>query len=253
MLHNSTKAKLAAGETVHGCFIKYPEPTLAEMLAVAGFDFVLMDGEHGTLDPRDLADMVRATELRGATPLARVTTNRPEIILRYLDTGLHGVQVPWVNSVSEVEAAVAAAKYGPRGIRGLAGGRATDWGVGTSIGDYTAIANDQTMVIVHIETATAVSQVEAFVEVDGVDVVFLGPTDLSHSLGLPGQTAHPDVVEAMDHVAAVVTASDKALGIYAGSAAFAREWEGKGARYIATGLDGFVMRGASDYLTGVGR
>ena len=253
MLHNTTKAQLLAGETVHGCFLKYPEPALAEIIAMAGFDFVLFDGEHGTLQPSDIENLVRAVELRGATPLARVTTNQSQIILRYLDTGLHGVQVPWVNTVRDVELAVQFTKYGPRGIRGLAGGRASDWGLSESIGEYTARANRETMLIVHIETADAVELVDEYVGVDGVDVIFLGPTDLSHSLGHPGQVDHRDVQAAMQHVADVVVASDKALGIYAGDAEFAQEWQSRGARYIATGMDGFLLRGIKTYLKEVGQ
>jgi 4-hydroxy-2-oxoheptanedioate aldolase len=252
MLNNTTKAKLLAGETVHGCFLKYPQPSLAEIIAMAGFDFVLFDGEHGTLQPSDVANLVRAVELRGATPLARVTTNQPHIILRYLDTGLHGVQVPWVNTTQDVERAVQSSKYGPRGVRGLAGGRASDWGLSEPIADYTARANRETMLIVHIETADAAELVEEYVEVDGVDVLFLGPTDLSHSLGHPGNLDHPDVQAAMRHVAEVVVSSDKALGIYAGTAEFARDWQARGARYITTGAEGFLLRGLQTYLEDVG-
>lgn len=251
MLKNTTKAKLLAGETVHGCFLKYPQPALAEILALAGFDFVLFDGEHGTLEPAEIENLVRAVELRGATPLARVTTNQPQIILRYLDTGLHGVQVPWVNTTGDVERAVQSSKYGPRGVRGLAGGRASDWGLSEPIGEYTARANRETMLIVHIETADAVDLVEEYVEVDGVDVLFLGPTDLSHSLGHPGQVDHPDVQAAMQHVADVVVSSDKALGIYAGTAEFAKKWQTNGARYIATGVEEFLLRGLRTYLEDV--
>ncbi|MFV1971123.1 MAG: HpcH/HpaI aldolase/citrate lyase family protein [Acidimicrobiia bacterium] len=248
MLTNTTKAKLLAGKTVHGCFLKYSEPALAEIIAMVGFDFILFDGEHGTLEPSEIENLVRAVELRGATPLARVTTNQPQIILRYLDTGLHGVQVPWVNTTEDVELAVQYTKYGPRGIRGLAGGRASDWGLSESIGDYTARANRETMLIVHIETADAVELVEEYVEVDGVDVLFLGPTDLSHSLGHPGQVDHPDVQAAMRHTADVVTSSDKALGIYAPTAEFAIEWQTRGARYVATGVEEFLLRGIRTYL-----
>lgn len=251
MLKNTTKAKLLAGETVHGCFLKYPQPALAEILALAGFDFVLFDGEHGTLEPAEIENLVRAVELRGATPLARVTTNQPQIILRYLDTGLHGVQVPWVNTTGDVERAVQSSKYGPRGVRGLAGGRASDWGLSEPIGEYTARANRETMLIVHIETTDAVDLVEEYVEVDGVDVLFLGPTDLSHSLGHPGQVDHPDVQAAMQHVADVVVSSDKALGIYAGTAEFAKKWQAHGARYIATGVEEFLLRGLRTYLEDV--
>lgn len=248
MLQNTTKAKLQAGDTVLGCFINFFEPTLTEFVAMQGWDFLIFDGEHGTLEARDIADLTRAAELRRVTPIARVTTNQPHLILRYLDTGVHGVHVPWVNTPEGVEQAVRSVKYGPRGIRGLAGSRASEWGMGESIGTYTERANRETLVVIHIETIEAVDAVDEYLSIDGVDVLFLGPTDLSHSLGHPGELDHPEVVAAMDRVAAAVVPSDTALGIYAGSTEFAKTWMDKGARYLATGVQGFMAAGMQDYL-----
>lgn len=248
MLENRTRAKLAAGETVYGCFTRYVEGAITELIALAGFDFVIFDGEHGTLQPRDIEDLTRAAEVRGVTPIARVTTNQPQIILRYLDTGVHGVHVPWVNTVEDVEAAVQYAKYGPRGIRGLAGSRASDWGFGESVAEYTARANKETMVIIHIETAAAVEAAADYTAVDDVDVLFIGPTDLSHSLGHPGELSHPEVVAAMERVAEAVVPTDKVLGIYAGDAEIANGWRERGARYLVTGIDGIMTRGMQDFI-----
>jgi len=129
----------------------------------------------------------------------------------------------------------------------------SDFGVTVPIGEYTAIANDQTMVIGHVETSDAVDNVEQFIEVDGLDVVFLGPVDLSHSLGHPGDLTHPTVVDAMERVASVVVPSDKALGVYAPTAESARTWIDRGARYILSGIDTFILGGATGYLDSVGR
>ncbi len=129
MLENATKAKLAAGEVVFGCFIRYAEPAFTEFAAMQGWDFLIFDSEHGTLQPRDVEELSRAAELRGVTPIARVTTNQAHTILRFLDTGIHGVHVPWVNTVVGVEAAVQSVKYHPLGRRGLAGSRASEWGM----------------------------------------------------------------------------------------------------------------------------
>ncbi len=248
MLANATKAKLRAGDTVFGCFVRYAEPSLAEYVAMLGWDFLVFDGEHGTLQPADVEGLCRAAELRGVTPIARATTNQAHVILRYLDAGAHGVHVPWVNTAAGVEQAVQAVKYGPRGQRGLAGSRAADWGLGESLAEYTVRANRETLVVVHIETSQAVDAVEEYLAVEGVDVLFLGPTDLSHSLGHPGDPAHPDVVAAMDLVAEAVAGSDVALGIYAATPDFARQWIGKGARYVTTGLEGFLQAGMRAYL-----
>lgn len=248
MIENTTRAKLQAGETVLGTFFKYAEPALAEYVAMQGWDFMIFDGEHGTLQPRDIEDLCRAAELRNVTPISRATTNDTSIILRFMDAGSHGIHVPWVNTPEGVEAAVQAVKYWPRGQRGLAGTRAAEWGLSESLGDYTERANRETMVIIHIETIEAVDAVDAYLEIDGVDVCFLGPTDLSHSLGHPGNAAHPEVIEAMERVAAAVVPSDKTLGIFAANADFAATWIERGARYIATGTDGFLKNGMQEYL-----
>lgn len=248
MLSNATKAKLASGQPVFGCFLRYAEPSLAEYVALLGWDFLVFDGEHGTLQPRDLEDLCRALELRGVTPLARVTTNQPHIILRFLDSGIHGVHVPWVNTPQGVEQAVRSVKYAPRGQRGLAGTRASEWGLSEPLGAYVERANRETMVVVHIETQDAVDAIEEYVTIDGVDVLFLGPTDLSQSLGHPGNPGHPDVIAAMERVARVVVPSDKVLGIYAGTAAMTREWLERGARYFTTGLEVFLREGMTAHL-----
>ncbi len=248
MLTNTTKAKLATGEPVFGCFVRYAEPSLAEYVAMLGWDFLVFDGEHGMLQPGDLEDLCRALELRGVTPIARVTTNQPHIILRFLDSGAHGVHVPWVNTPQAVEQAVRSVKYAPRGERGLAGTRASEWGLREPLHAYVERANRETMVIVHIETREAVDAIEDYVAIDGVDVLFLGPTDLSQSMGHPGRTDHPDVVAAMERVAEVVVPSDKVLGIYAGTAAMTEAWLERGARYFTTGLEIFLKDGMTAHL-----
>ena len=170
MLKNTTKAKLAEGQAVFGCFVRYAEPSLAEYVAMLGWDFLVFDGEHGALQPADMGDLCRAAELRGVTPLARVTTNQPDTILRFLDPGTHGVHVPWVNSPQAAEQAVQSVKYVPRGIRGLAGTRASDWGLAEPLGAYIERANRETMVVIQIETREAVDAIEEYVDIDGIDV-----------------------------------------------------------------------------------
>jgi 4-hydroxy-2-oxoheptanedioate aldolase len=251
MLENATKAKLAEGKPVFGCFIRYAEPSLAEYVAMLGWDFLVFDGEHGTLGPGDMEDLARAAELRGVTPLVRVTTNQPHTILRFLDPGMHGLHVPYVNSPSAAEAAVQSVKYTPRGVRGLAGTRASDWGLRESLGSYVERANRETLVVIHIETGEAVKAIEDYVAIDGIDVLFLGPTDLSQSLGHPGELNHPDVVAAMERVAEVVVGSGKVLGIYAGTASMTHEWLDRGARYFTTGLESFLKAGMAAHLQDV--
>jgi 4-hydroxy-2-oxoheptanedioate aldolase len=245
---NNAKAKLKAGGTIYGVFVRYPEASLVEVLGYQPWDFIVFDGEHGVIEPAACENMVRAAELRGVTPIVRVPTNLPPQILRLMDTGPLGLHVPWVNSAEEAEAAVRSVKYHPRGIRGLAGVRAADYGQAGPLGDYTQQANAETMIIVHIETAQAVERTAEIAAVDGIDVVFIGPTDLSQSLGVPGQTQHPTLQAAMDKIIAAVSKSPAALGIMVPNVAAARQWAARGARYIAIGMENLLVPAARDYL-----
>lgn len=248
---NKTKARLKAGETVFGCFVRYPEATLIEVLGYQPWDFLVFDGEHGVVEPRDVENLVRSAELRDVTPIVRVPTNQPWVILRMLDTGAQGLHVPWVNTAAEAEAAVRAVKYGPRGIRGLAGVRAADFGQAGPLGDYVKQANEQTLVILHVETADAVRQLPEMIKVPDIDVIFIGPTDLSHSYGAPGQPQHPDVQAAMKQIADVVLPSDKALGIMVPNLEGALAWRDKGARYITITLENLMTPAIKTFLNAV--
>ena len=251
MINNHTNHRLAAGETVVGCFLRYPIGTLAEFMALGGWDFLVFDAEHGALQPRDLEDLSRACELHGVTPMVRVTANEPPTILRFLDAGAHGMHVPWVDSAAAAEAAVQAAKYEPRGSRGLAATRSAGFGIQAPIGDYVRQSNLETLVVVQVESAEGVANVEELAAVDGVDVIFIGPTDLSHSLGHVGNPSHPEVQTAMQRIAEVVTASDKALGIFVGNPADAVAWRDRGASYLVTGLEPLLSASTKNYLESV--
>jgi 4-hydroxy-2-oxoheptanedioate aldolase len=248
MLENRTKAKLAAGEAAFGCFVRTPESQLVEYVGMLGWDFLVFDAEHGPLQPREVEDLCRAIEPRGTTPIVRVTTNDAPTILRFLDTGVHGVHVPWVNSAADAERAVRSVKYSPRGIRGLAGSRASEWGLREPIGAYVQRANRETLVVIQVETQDAVDAIDDYLKIDGVDVLFLGPTDLSQSLGHPGDLDHPDVLAALDRVADAVIGSGVTLGIYAGSVDMTKAWLDRGARYFTTSLEPFLRDGMRAHL-----
>ena len=248
MLENKTKAKLAAGEAAFGCFVRTAEPQLSEYVGMLGWDFLVFDAEHGSLQPSEVEDLCRAIEPRGTTPIVRVTTNDAPTILRFLDAGVHGLHVPWVNSAAEAERAVRSVKYSPRGIRGLAGSRASEWGLREKVGEYVQRANRETLVVIQVETQDAVDAIDDYLAIDGIDVLFLGPTDLSQSLGHPGELDHPDVVAAMDRVADAVVGSGITLGIYAGSVDMTKHWLDRGARYFTTSLEPFLRDGMRAHL-----
>lgn len=251
MRTNATKKRLLAGETVFGCWLRYPDPALVEFVGYQGWDFVVFDAEHGTAEPRDCENMVRAAELRDVTPIVRVTTNQAPVILRFMDTGAQGAHVPMVNTRLEAESAVEAIKYGPRGKRGLAASRAASFGQGPPLGEYVAQANSESLVVVHIETKEAIEQLPDIAAVDGIDVVFIGPTDLSHSLGIPGETNHPDVERAMDKIVEATATSTCALGVLVSSTAAACSWRERGARYIAITLEALIRESSRGFLSTV--
>lgn len=247
---NQTKAKLKAGETVHGCFVRYPEPALIEMLGYYGWDFIMFDGEHSTITPRDCEQLVRAAELQNVTPLVRVTTNQQPVILRFMDTGVMGAMVPMINSGADAESAVRAIKYHPHGQRGLAGVRAAAYGQvpGFSFARYTEEANRETMIIAQVETAAAVDALPDILQLPDIDVIFIGPTDLSQSLGVPGELQHPAVQAMFDRIVSLVTASDKALGILVPNAEAARQWQARGARFVMIVMDALLGPACRGFL-----
>jgi 2-keto-3-deoxy-L-rhamnonate aldolase RhmA len=248
---NKTKAKLKAGKEVFGCFYRYPEPGIAEVLSYLGWDFIVFDAEHGTLEPRDCENLARAAELHDVTTLVRVTTNQPHVILRYLDTGIQGAQIPMINSKAEAEAAVRAAKYHPRGVRGLAGVRADDYAQRQPFKDYVVEANSETLIIAQVETGAGVEQIEEIIGVPDIDVIFIGQTDLAHSLGVPGEAAHPKVQEALEGIVSSVTRSDKALGVLVPNAQAAQTWQERGAKYILIGLESLLSSACHNYLQAI--
>ena len=250
MLTNATKAKLRNGECVYGCFFRPPDPTLAEFMGYLGWDFLIFDAEHGSLDPNRAEDMVRALELRGVTPLVRVTTNQPHVLLRFLDAGAQGVHVPWVNTAAEAERALQAIKYQPRGMRGLAGVRPSTFAQQMSLADYVVSANGETLTVLQLESGEAVDNLDDILAVPDIDVLFLGRTDLSHSLGLPGDTAHPKVEAVVTRAVERIVASDVALGVVVPGVEEARAWRDRGARYIATTFEGVVGPASKAWLGG---
>ena len=251
MRPNTTKAKIKSGQAAYGCFVRYPDATLIEVLGYQGWDFLVFDGEHGTIDPKDCEHMTRAAELRGVTPIVRVTTNLTPIILRYMDTGAHGLMVPWINTAEQAESAVRAVKYGPRGMRGLAGVRASDFAQVGTFGEYVEQANAETMIVLQVESADAIDELPAMLEIPDIDVIFIGPNDLSHSLGLPGQVQHPTVQAAMQRIADLVVPSDKALGLMVRDIDQARQWAERGARYISINLETLLAPAMRSYLQAV--
>jgi len=253
MRENELKKKLAAGQTVVGSFAYIPSAKFVEILGWIGFDFVVIDMEHGPVDTTTAEEMIRATEVSNTTPIIRVTHNSPHLLLRAFDIGAAGVHVPDVNTADDAKLAASSSKYGPVGKRGLAGVRAAEYGLHQSLAEYATAANEQTMVIAHIESKTSVDNLDKLLAVDGIDVYYLGPEDLSNSLGIPGQSKDERVVKLVEDSIHKIVARGKIAGCIAADSATARRYVDLGARYIASHGVKFMANASRQFLAEVKR
>lgn len=240
-MHNPVKEKLQNGEAAIGTFVAIGHPDVTERLSVLGFDWLLLDSEHGPLSLETMQAMMQSMRGDGCVPIVRVQWNDPVVIKRALDIGAYGVLIPWVNSRDEAEVAVAACKYPPEGIRGCGPRRAALVGGP----DYIGTANEAVLVAVQIETATAIKNIDDILAVDGVDTVYIGPVDLSMSMfGAPGKWNEPSYQEAFDTVLKAAKKAGKPAGMFCNSGNI--EWAiEKGFRFNSVDSDdGFLMTAA---------
>ena len=236
---------LLALTPLYGSWIQTGSPAAAEILANAGFRWLTVDMEHTEISLKEFTNIARSMEKYGVFPMVRASENNTVEIRKYLDCGAKGIIVPMVNSAEEAKKAVAACKYPPEGVRGFAFVRANDWG--DSFNDYVKRANCETVVIVMIETKAAVENIDEILSVDGVDGVFIGPYDLSGSYGIPGQTGHKTVKDAMQTVLAACKRHKKAAGqhIVTPTQENVSEAVSSGFTFLALGMDTvFVSEGA---------
>lgn len=207
-----TKRRVTAGQPVFGCWLEMYSSIAAEIIAQAGYDAVLIDLEHGPGSVLDAVSLMHAVQGRACAPLIRVPTNDPVILKRVLDIGVIGVMIPSVNTAAQAVAAVSACRYPPNGIRGLAASivRAADYGARSR--DYIAAVDESLLIMCQIESAEAVDNVAAIAAVDGVDLLFIGPADLSASLGYLDEPDHPEVRTKIAEVEAAAKQAGCALG-----------------------------------------
>lgn len=213
MKPNQMKAKLLSGKPAFGVSIMIPCPQLVEMVGRLGFDWVLIDCEHGTISLETVEILAMAAEATGITPIARPRTKDPNDILDVMDRGVMGVQVPHVNTAEDARQVVEAIKYYPLGKRGLAAGtRPADYGFGGSMDRYVEVSNRETLVCVQLEEEAAINNADEILAVDHVDVFFIGPSDLSQSMGFPGNPKAPPVKDAMDTTFGKIISAGKIAG-----------------------------------------
>lgn len=231
------KEQLRRGVPTIGTWITLAHPALAEIAARAGFDWVAVDLEHSSITLRECEDLIRVLDLAGTTPLVRLTANDPDLIKRVMDSGAHGVIVPSVSTPEEAELAVEAVYYPPRGRRGM--GLARAHGYGADFAGYLKRLEREAVVVAMIENARGVENAERILAVPGVDAYFLGPYDLSASLGVAGKTSHPKVEAAIAKVRAAGQRARKPGGIHVvePDPALLRKRLREGFRFVAYSLE----------------
>lgn len=248
---NTFKRALREGRPQIGLWSTIPSPFVCEMIGGAGYDWVLLDTEHTPTDVPlmlgQLQAVAAALPAPGALPVhavVRPACNDAVLIKHYLDLGAQSLLLPFVQNAHQARDAVRAMRYAPQGMRGMGGStRAANFG---RTADYVARAADELCLLVQVETAEALEQIEAIAAVDGVDGIFIGPADLSASLGYPGQARHPVVNRAIDQAIARIRACGKAPGILMVDEARARECLELGAQFVAVALDTLLLRDGLD-------
>jgi 4-hydroxy-2-oxoheptanedioate aldolase len=232
---NRFKAGLRAGRQQIGLWNSLPGPMVAELLATCGYDWLVIDTEHAVTDIPDTLAMMQAMAAHPVSAVVRPAWNDPVLIKRCLDLGAQTLVIPFVQTAEEARAAVAAMRYAPRGIRGMAGmTRASGFG---RIADYATRAEEELCLIVQVETAEAVDRIAEIAAVDGVDGIFIGPADLAASMGHPGQGRHPEVVAMIERAIRAIVAAGRPAGILTLDPDFARQCMVWGTTFTAVGMD----------------
>jgi len=246
MIQNTLKRLLKSGGTAIGTMVcDTRNPAIAQALNVAGFDYFILDTEHGSYSLETVSDIMQMARLVGITPIVRVPDYTYPFIARTLDAGARGVMVPRVKTRAQVEQIVRAVKYPPMGERGMMNARTNTDYRGMTIGEYGVQANAETMVIVQVETREAVEDIDAILAVPGVDAALMGPADLSVALGVM-DVGHPTVTEYIQRVVDAAKRRGLPSGTHVGDLAMLKTWRDKGMRLLMYSYDfGLIMSGAA--------
>lgn len=246
---NPFKQALARGEFQAGLWLALADPYAAELCAGSGFDWLVLDAEHAPNDLRSLLSSLQSIAPYPSHPVVRLPHGDTALIKQVLDLGASTLLIPMVESASQAQQLVRAMRYPPLGIRGVGSGiaRSSRW---TRYEDYLQQANGNVCLLVQVETRQALEQAGGIAAVEGVDGVFIGPADLSASMGYLGQPAHPEVVAAIEDAIQVIRKAGKAAGLLCSDEALARRYIAQGATFVAVGADTTLLAQAMAALAG---
>ncbi len=249
MRDNKTKTKLQQKQPAFGVISGVTDPKIAELIGLSGFDYYMMDAEHGPLTPAQAVNIVRACEAVGVTPLARVSQKDPKAILPYLDAGVMGIMMPGLETAADVQMLVAAIKYPPLGKRGVGLSRVSDYMMGQrSQAEYIEWANRNTLVLPQFEDVVLLDKLAEMTAVPGLDGFVIGPRDLSLSMGYADGSNHPQVQQVIGEAIEIIQAADLAVGITAGTVEAARAQIGRGATIILNSLPNLIKTSSRQFL-----
>lgn len=243
---NTFKQALRQHQAQIGLWVSMANPFSTEICAGAGFDWLLIDGEHAPNDLRSILAQLQTIAAYTSQPVCRIPVGDTALIKQYLDLGVQTLLVPMVDTPEQARALVQACRYPPDGIRGMAGARASRWG---RLPRYALEANAQICLLVQAETRLALSNLDAILATDGIDGVFIGPADLSASMGQVSNPGHPEVQAAIDDAITRIRRAGKAPGILTADTSLAKRYLELGATFVAVGLDTQILvRGTSALL-----
>jgi len=252
---NPIRRALQNGQAVLGTMVaEVRQPSVMQLLANAGFDFVIIDNEHGAFNIETIANLCQAGRQVGLTPLVRAPDLTYAYLAQPLDSGAQGIMLPRVTSVVQVREAVQIMKYPPEGLRGCALSRGHTGFKSGPVAEAIAAANRETLLIVQVETRQALNQLEEIVAVPGVDVILIGPTDLSISLGVPGEIEHPSMQTAIKRVIAVCQEHGVTPAIHINTLELAVAWAQQGMRLISFSSEaGLMVKAGREAISTLGQ
>jgi 4-hydroxy-2-oxoheptanedioate aldolase len=248
---NRLRELLDLGRPLVGSFVTFASPSLVEFCGLAGIDYIHLDGEHDGHGVETCYELVRAADAVGMASIVRVPVNRPEVVLAYAETGVNGIVAPHISSRGAASELVAALRYPPMGSRGAGSGtRAANYGLTQTPTEYFTAEEEHTFAIALLEDVEAFDHIDEIVDVEGIDIVSIGPADLAASLGLPGQQAHSSVVERIKSAVPRIRDCGVKVMMTGVTAAAAREALALGADMVQTSNGALMRQAIEAYLQG---